>query len=102
MANSGASTAFQPPARSPTVLVEKSSDVGHKKRESRPPDRLPPSRAVFPSSLRAISEVSRYGERGEDRAIKGVPIINSMRCEKITPTWQDTEAAQKIRHLTGS
>jgi hypothetical protein len=48
-----------------------------------------------------MSMVSTYGERGEYRAIKGVPIINSMRCEKITPTCQDTEAAQKIRHLTG-
>jgi hypothetical protein len=69
------------------------SFMAHKKRESLAPDLAPPSRrAVFPSSLRAISRVSRCGERGEYRAIKGVPIIKSMRCEKITPRAKNLSA----------
>ena len=74
---------------------------GTKERESRPPDQLPRRRAVFPSSLRAISRVSRCGERGEYRAIKGVPIIKSVRCEKITPRVKNLKQRKKIRHLMG-
>ena len=55
-----------------------------KKRESLSPDQLPPSSCSFPSSLRAISTVSKFREHGKYRAVSHHPIIKSLRCEKIT------------------
>jgi hypothetical protein len=57
-----------------------------KKRESLSPDQLPRRRAAFPSSLRAISTVSKLRDRGKYRAISHRPIIKSLGCEKITST----------------
>ena len=60
-----------------------------KKRESLSPDQLPRRRAAFPSSLRAISTVSKFREHGKYGAVSYRPIIKSLRCEKITPTKLD-------------
>ena len=66
-----------------------------------PPTNSPRPRAVFPSSLRAISRVSRLSDSGEYRAIKSTPIIKSLSCEKITPHAKTLKRRKKIRHLTG-
>jgi hypothetical protein len=63
-----------------------------KKGELGPPDQLPPVSCSLSLKSARDFEVSRCGERGEYRAIKGVPIINSMRCEKITPTQKEARA----------
>jgi hypothetical protein len=60
-----------------------------KKRESLSPDQLPRRRAAFPSSLRAISTVSKFREHGKYGAVSYRSIIKSLRCEKITPTKLD-------------
>jgi hypothetical protein len=75
-------------ARASWFKLGKAGKIISKKRESLPPGPLPPSRrAAFPSSLRAISLGSRLSERGECRAIMGRPMINLLRCRKVTPTW---------------
>src|SRR4029079_2576708 len=71
-----------------------------KKRESLSPDQLPRRRAAFPSSLRAISTVSKFREHGKYGAVSYRPIIKSLRCEKITPTLYARASGGKADALT--
>ena len=85
-----------PLARSAIYAKAEKGEVDHKKGRAWSPRPAPPVSCSLSLKSARDFEVSRCGERGEYRAIKGVPIINSMRCEKITPNAKTLKPRKKL------